>query len=75
MFHSLDETMIDPELAQQATALIAPFLPYLMNPAVSAGKDAAVKALGGKFKPDGIGPPVYGRRFGLRPKKFRKLCR
>lgn len=41
--------MIDPELAQQATALIAPFLPYLMNPAVSAGKDAAVKALGGKF--------------------------
>ena len=49
MFHSLDETMIDPELAQQATALIAPFLPYLMNPAVSAGKDAAVKALGGKF--------------------------
>lgn len=41
--------MIDPELAQQATAIIAPFLPYLMNPAVSAGKDAAVKALGGKF--------------------------
>jgi len=49
MFHSLDETMIDPELAQQATALITPFLPYLVNPAVSAGKDAAVKALGGKF--------------------------
>ena len=41
--------MIDPELAQQAATLLAPLLPYLMSPTVAAGKDAAVKALGGKF--------------------------
>lgn len=41
--------MIDSGLVQQATELMAPLLPYLMSPTAAAGKDAAVKALGGKF--------------------------
>jgi hypothetical protein len=45
----MEEITIDPGLAQQAAILLAPFIPYLMNPAVVSGKDAAIKALGGKF--------------------------
>jgi len=41
--------MIDSELVQQAATLLTPLLPYLLSPTVTAGKDAAVKALGGKF--------------------------
>lgn len=41
--------MIDSGLVQQAATLLTPLLPYLMSPSITAGKDAAVKALGGKF--------------------------
>jgi len=41
--------MIDSGLVQQAATLLTPLLPYLMSPTVAAGKDAAVKSLGGKF--------------------------
>ena len=44
-----EEIIIDPGLAQQAAVLLAPYLPYLMNSTVVSGKDAAIKALGGKF--------------------------
>lgn len=41
--------MIDQGLAQQLASVLAPFLPFLAVPTVAAGKDAAMKALGGKF--------------------------
>lgn len=41
--------MIDSGLVQQVAALLTPLLPHLMSSNIAAGKDAAVKALGGKF--------------------------
>ena len=41
--------MIESGLVQQAAELMAPLLPYLMIPTANAAKDAAIKALGGKF--------------------------
>lgn len=41
--------MIDQGMAQQLASALAPFLPFLAGPTVAAGKDAAMKALGGKF--------------------------
>jgi hypothetical protein len=37
------------ELAQQSTAILLPFLPYLLGPTAIAAKDAAIKAMSGKF--------------------------
>jgi len=45
--------MIDSELIQQVSALLSTFLPYLMSPNIDAGKDAAIKALGGKVVEEG----------------------
>jgi len=44
-----DETMIDQGMAQQLASMLAPYLPYLTGPTFVAGKDVAMKALGGKF--------------------------
>lgn len=41
--------MIESVLAQQLASILAPYLPFLMSPTISAGKDAAISALGGKF--------------------------
>jgi hypothetical protein len=42
--------MIDSFLAQQMASILAPYMPFLIASAsVSIAKDAAIKALGGKF--------------------------
>jgi len=41
--------MTDLGLVQQVAIALTPFLPYLMNSTVTAGKDAAIKAMGEKF--------------------------
>lgn len=42
-------TVIDQGIAEQVACILAPFLPYLTGPTIATGKDAAMKALGGKF--------------------------